>query len=315
MALYRSGLPQMAGQPFLTDSGLETTFVFHQNIPLPHFASIVLVETAEGVGALQRYFKSHIELAHSHGMGIVLESTTWRASHDWGRKLGYTAAGLVKANSASIKLMEDVRAMFAKDSPPIVISGNIGPRGDGYRSNNRMTIEEAMRYHQTQADCLAYSNADMLAAFTLNYVEEAIGIARAAQRTHMPIAISFTVETDGRLPSGMSLGDAIMQTDAMTDGYPVYYMINCAHPTHFAAVLREPAPWHHRLRGIRANASKRSHAELDDSPDLDIGNPEELGEDYRALCRQMPKLNVFGGCCGTDLRHVAAIATAVKPAA
>jgi homocysteine S-methyltransferase len=305
----------MAGQPFLTDSGLETTLVFHENIPLPLFASIVLVDKADGVGVLQRYFRSHVEMAHSHGMGIVLESPTWRASGDWGRRLGYTPAGLVKANSAAIKLMEDVRMMFAKDSPPIVISGNMGPRGDGYRHDKRMTVEEAMRYHQTQADCLAYTNADMLAAFTMNYVEEAIGIVRAAMRAHMPIAISFTLETNGKLPTGMSLGDAIQQTDMMTDGYPVYYMINCAHPTHFMKMLSEPAPWHTRLRGVRANASKRSHAELDDSPDLDIGNPMELGEDYRALCMQMPKLNVFGGCCGTDLRHVAAIAAAVKPMA
>ncbi|HET6425503.1 MAG TPA: homocysteine S-methyltransferase family protein [Planctomycetaceae bacterium] len=313
MAMYRDGLPQMGGQPFLTDSGLETTLVFRENIPLPHFASIVLVDRPDGIELLQRYFYSHVELAHAHGMGIVLESTTWRASADWGRKLGYTPAALIKANSSSIKLIEQVRAMFPMGSPPIVISGNMGPRGDGYQAHAKMTVEEAMRYHQTQADCLAHTNADMLAAFTLNYVEEAIGIVRAAQRARMPIAISFTLETDGRLPSGMMLGDAIERTDAMTDGYPLYYMINCAHPSHFAELFHEPAEWHQRLRGLRANASKRSHAELDNSPNLDIGDPNELGEDYRMLCEMLPQLNIFGGCCGTDLRHVAAIAAALKP--
>lgn len=313
MALYRDDLPQLDGQPFLTDSGLETTLVFHEHIPLPHFASLVLVDKPDGRERLRRYYRSHVELAHSHGMGIVVDSPTWRGSSDWGRKLGYTPAGLVNANSMGIQLMEDARSMFPKDAPPIVLSGAIGPRGDGYQSHARMTVEEAMRYHQTQADCLAHTNADMLAAYTLNYVEEAIGIARAAQRARMPVAISFTLETDGRLPSGMTLGEAIQRTDAMTDGYPLYYMINCAHPTHFIDVFREPADWQLRLRGLRANASKRSHAELDEADQLDSGDPQQLGEDYRRLCEMLPQLNIFGGCCGTDLRHVAAIADVVKP--
>jgi len=130
----------------------------------------------------------------------------------------------------------------------------------------------------------------------------------------MPVAISFTVETDGRLPSGASLDEAIETTDAATGGYPVYYMINCAHPTHLESAVARAGEWRDRIRGLRANASRRSHRELDESPDLDMGNPEELGREYRELRSVLRNLSIVGGCCGTDHRHVAAIARAMQPA-
>jgi homocysteine S-methyltransferase len=150
----------------------------------------------------------------------------------------------------------------------------------------------------------------MIAAITMNYVEEAIGVTRAAEAAKMPIAISFTVETDGRLPTGQTLKDAVIEVDQATGGAPAYFMINCAHPSHFSDVLGRDEPWIRRIRGLRANASKRSHAELDASADLDAGNPAELGRDYRSLLKMHPQINVLGGCCGTDHRHVEAIAGA-----
>jgi S-methylmethionine-dependent homocysteine/selenocysteine methylase len=152
----------------------------------------------------------------------------------------------------------------------------------------------------------------MVAAFTMNYVDEAIGITLAARDATMPIAISFTLETDGRLPSRQTLGDAIQQTDRASSAYPAYYMINCTHPTHFESALREGGLWRNRIRGLRANASKRSHAELDSSADLDIGNPVEFGKEYRALRTLLPQLAILGGCCGTDHRHVEAICDACE---
>jgi len=307
MSRYRNQLPQLADRLFLTDGGLETTLVFHEGITLPHFAAFDLLKDAAGTATLRRYFTRYVELARARGVGIVLESPTWRANPDWAAKLGYDAVSLAQANVRGIELLEHVRSSVADDGAPIVISGNLGPCGDGYRADARMSVREACDYHAPQVDVFATTNADMVAAFTMTYVEEAIGIALAARAVDMPVAISFTLELDGRLPSGQTLADAIEQTDRATRAWTAYYLINCAHPTHFASVLERAGDWRERIRGIRANASKRSHAELDSSPDLDIGNPVELAEEYRALRQLLPRLNVVGGCCGTDHRHVEAV--------
>lgn len=310
MSRYRNQLPQLADRLFLADGGLETTLVFQENLSLPHFAAFDLLKDATGTATLRRYFTRYVELARLRGVGIVLESPTWRANPDWAAKLGYDAARLAEVNRRGIELLETVRSNVGSDGPPVVISGNLGPRGDGYRADARMSVREACDYHAPQVDVFATTNADMAAAFTMTYVEEAIGIALAARAVDMPVAISFTLETDGRLPSGQTLADAIEQTESATLAWPAYYMINCAHPTHFASVLKQAGGWRERIRGVRANASRRSHAELDASPDLDIGNPLELGEEYRALRQLLPRLTVLGGCCGTDHRHVEAVCQA-----
>jgi homocysteine S-methyltransferase len=307
---YRDDLPQLYDRVFATDGGLETTLVFHDGIDLPAFAAFDLLRTAPGTAHLRAYFARYAALAHRHGLGLVLEAPTWRANRDWGARLGYHEDALQHANRAAIALMEDVRAEFANATTPIVISGNLGPRGDGYVLARTMSSDEAEAYHREQIATFADTAADMVAAFTMNYVEEAIGIVRAARACEMPVAISFTVETDGRLPSGQPLREAIEQCDSDTQQYPAYYMINCAHPTHFAQVLQRGA-WLDRVRGLRANASCKSHAELDDSTELDAGNPAELGEQYRALRTTLSHLNVIGGCCGTDHRHVDAMCGAL----
>jgi S-methylmethionine-dependent homocysteine/selenocysteine methylase len=247
-------------------------------------------------------------------MGLVLESATWRASSDWGQKLGYDAAGLADANRRSVGLLLEIRKAFETPATPMVISGAIGPRGDGYIADTRMSAQEAAAYHRTQIETLAGTDADMVAAFTMNYVEEAVGIVLAARDAAMPVAISFTLETNGRLPSGDTLEQAIVRTDRETGGYAAYFMINCAHPTHFRRVLEGGGAWVERIRGLRANASKRSHAELNDSPDLDAGDPQALGGEYRELHTLLPALAVVGGCCGTDDRHVDALCHALRAA-
>jgi len=312
MIRYRHQLPQLAGGLFLSDGGLETTLVFHERLELPFFAAFALLKDEKGTTILHRYFTRYAELAAARGLGAVLESPTWRANPDWAAKLGYDAAALADANRKGIQLLERVRSRLESAHSPIVISGNLGPRGDGYRAEAGMSIAEAQAYHAPQVEVFAGTHADMIAAFTMNYAAEAIGITLAARDAKMPVAISFTLETDGRLPSGQSLADAITETDAISGVYPAYYMINCAHPTHFESVLREQSPWRERIRGLRANASRRSHAELDSSPDLDIGDPAELGHEYRALRELLPQLNVLGGCCGTDHRHVEAICAACQ---
>lgn len=314
MSKYRERLPQLGNDVFITEGGIETTLVFHEGMDLPHFASFDLLKNDAGHDVLRRCYARYVEIARASKVGIVLEASTWRANADWGARLGYDAAALADINRKAVDLLLELRDAYETAHTPVVISGNLGPRGDGYRPDARMTARQARDYHAPQIETFAGTEADMVAAFTMNYVEEAIGIVVAARASAMPVAISFTLETDGRLPSGDTLEQAILRTDAQTDGYPVYYMINCAHPAHFEHVLRPAGAWTERLRGLRANASRRSHAELDESTDLDIGNPEELGNQYRDLKSLLPRLNVVGGCCGTDHRHVEAISRALVTA-
>jgi S-methylmethionine-dependent homocysteine/selenocysteine methylase len=310
MARYRNSLPQLGGGLFLADGGIETSLIYLDGIDLPEFASFPLLLTPDGEAALQRYFLPYVQLAHEYRTGLILESATWRASADWGTKLGFNAAQLADVNRRSIHMLEDIRRAWEAPRTPIVISGCIGPRGDGYIPATAMTADEAADFHAAQIAVFADTEADLVCALTMNYVEEAIGVGLAARRIGMPAAISFTVETDGCLPTGQTLQSAIEQVDATTAGWPAYFMINCAHPTHFAHVLRDGGAWLNRIRGIRANASHRSHAELNEATELDIGDPVELGKQYAALANALPKLNVMGGCCGTDQRHLAQIAAA-----
>lgn len=314
LARYRHDLPLVRGGMFLSDGGMETALIFQEGIELPHFASFVLLSTAEGRRRLLRYYTRYLEIARRHGTGFVLDTATWRANADWGEKLGYDAAALRKVNQDAVDLLTGLRTEYERPQAPVVLNGVIGPRGDGYQAG-RITADEAEDYHCAQAATFADSQADMITAVTMTNTEEAIGVVRAARGHDMPCAISFTVETDGRLVTGRSLQHAIETVDAETGGYPHYYMINCAHPTHFENVLERQSAWVRRIGGIRANASTKSHAELDESETLDAGDACDLAERYRSLTRRLPHLRVLGGCCGTDHRHMAAICEACLPRA
>jgi len=307
MTHFRNHLPQLQQGLFLTDGGCETTLIFHNKIDLPYFAAFDLMKTETGRAALRAYYERYINIALSLRLGFILESPTWRASRDWGAKLGYDAASLAAINTACIDLMAALRRQYQTRTTPMVIDGCVGPRGDGYDAACVMTAVDAEVYHAPQIQTLGAAGVDMIGAITMTNVNEALGIAHAAQAAGLPVAISFTLETDGRLPTGQSLGDAITEIDAATNHGPAYYMINCAHPTHFEDTLDSSAPWHKRVRGLRANASKRSHAELNDAPDLDDGNPAELGTQYSDILKRHRHINVLGGCCGTDHRHVECI--------
>jgi len=306
---YRDRLPQLEGDLFLTDGGIETVLIFHQGLELPAFAAFDLLKDEAGTEALRAYYAPYADLAREHGVGFVLESPTWRASPGWAGRIGYGGEELKSMNRKAIALMAELRARY-ENGAPIVISGCIGPQGDGYNPAVLLTADAAQGYHATQIETFRDTEADMVTAITMTYAEEAIGIARAAGEAGLPAAISFTLETDGRLPSGLTLGEAIEKVDAETDAAPAYYMINCAHPTHFEGILDPKKPWISRLRGLRANASTQSHAELDEATELDAGDPVDLGARYAALREQFPQLNVLGGCCGTDHRHVTEICSA-----
>jgi len=313
MAQYRYNLPQLSSDLFITDGGLETALAFHHGFDLPEFAAFDLLKHPAGYQTLQNYFRTYATLAQTYQVGIILESATWRANPDWGTKLGYDAAALANVNHQTIALLHNIRQEYETKQSPIVISGCLGPRGDGYIPGQTMTTQEAADYHRPQIEIFHAAGADLVTAMTINYVQEAIGIVRAAHAAAMPVVISFTVETDGHLPTGQSLKEAILQVDAATNQSAAYYMINCAHPTHFAAALSGEEPWLARIRGIRANASSKSHTELNESETLDVGNPAELGNQLRDLKKTLKHLNVLGGCCGTDDRHIEAICKACLP--
>jgi homocysteine S-methyltransferase len=316
MAKYRHQLPQLQGGLFLSDGGLETSLIFTEGLDLPYFAAFPLLRTPRGRDALTRYFRNFMAVASKRGLGFVLDTATWRANPDWAIRLGIGPAELDAINRDAVAHALTLRDEFERDgSGPVIVNGVLGPRGDGYRVDHAMSAAEAALYHAGQVEAFRAAGADMVSAITMNYVEEALGIAMAAKKAGMPVVISFTVETDGKLASGATIGDAIAAVDAATEGYPVYFMINCAHPSHFDAALTENAAWLGRIRGVRANASHKSHAELDEATELDAGDPIDLGQRYRALRTSLPRLNVLGGCCGTDHHHIAVIAEAVATAA
>jgi S-methylmethionine-dependent homocysteine/selenocysteine methylase len=303
-------LPHQDGRLYLTDGGFETTLIFHEGWDLPIAEAFVLLESEKGRKAIRAYFDRYLPVAVRHGVGFILESPTWRANPDWAAKAGYDRARLAELNHDAIALMREVRAKYESPRTPILISGNIGPRGDGYDPGTLMSPREAADYHAWQIDIFREEGVDCVSAFTMTNVNEALGVALAAKQADVPCVLSFTLETDGHLPTGETLGAAIEAVDRESGASPAYYMINCAHPTHFAGALESGSGWIRRLRAIRANSSCRSHAELDNSPELDTGNPHELGRQYADLLRRFPHINVLGGCCGTDHRHIACIGDA-----
>lgn len=296
----------------LTDGGIETTLVFHEGIDLPHFAAFPLLDAPDGRAVLRRYFEAFFAVAREHGAAFHLDTPTWRASRDWGERLRYDRAALDRVNRDAVAFARELAA--AAPDLAVRVNGVVGPRGDGYVVDERMTAEEAHAYHADQVESFAAAGADVVSAITMTYPDEAIGFVRAAAGAGVPAIVSFTVGTDGSLPDGTPLAEAIEAVDGATGGVTEAFMVNCAHPTHFEHVLRRGGPWTERIGGLRANASTMSHSELDAAEELDPGDPEDLASRYLALRESLPRLSILGGCCGTDRRHVAAIASAWRGA-
>jgi homocysteine S-methyltransferase len=310
MVAYRDSLPQLTGELFLGDGGVETDLIFNHGIDIPEFAAHTLLPNTKGREALASYFREYLALAREVGAGFILNSQTWKAHTYWAGDLGATEAELRQANRESIDFISSLRDEFKDNAKPIVLDGIIGPRGDAYSPDHDVAAHEAEDYHAQQLGWLAETDVDMVTATTFAESEEAVGVVRAAQTVGLPVVVSFTVETDGALPSGQSLSDAIRYVDKETNSAAAYFGVNCAHPDHFFHVL-ENSDWARRIRALRCNASCKSHAELDESETLDAGDPPELGRRYVEIRETMPWLNVFGGCCGSDLRHVKEMARAL----
>jgi homocysteine S-methyltransferase len=285
----------------VTDGGLETALIFREGIDLPHFAAFPLLDSDDGREAIARYFRPFLEIADARGLPFVLDTPTWRANADWGEALGYRAPALADVNSRAV----DLARTIADSHREVVIDGVVGPRGDGYVVSDRMSADEAEHYHSAQIRTFATAGVDRVTAVTLTYVEEAIGVVRAAASSGVEVVTSFTVETDGRLPDGTDLGAAILALDAATGSYARFHMVNCAHPRHLdLGIAPEPAA---RVGGLRVNGSPLSHAELDAAEELHADAPAELADAHAGLRAAFPFVELLGGCCGTDARHVEAI--------
>ncbi len=295
-------LPQLAGEPVVNDGGLETDLIYHHKADLPHFAAFPLVDDAAGRDLLLDYYREYVNIAERAGAAVQLDTPTWRASADWGERLGYSASDLRRVNRDAVALIGRLKD---ETGGRLLVSGNVGPRGDGYVAGAAIDPDEAAAYHAPQIEALADGGADLVTVLTLTGTGEAVGIVRAARAAGVPVAVSFTVEQDGRLPDGTTLAAAVSEVDA--EGGPDYFMVNCAHPTHIAPGLAEDGAWRSRIRGLRVNASTLSHAELDVASELDEGDPGELTRSQNELRSLLPNLSLVGGCCGTDSRHLAAM--------
>lgn len=305
-----SNLEQLlkADRPFLTDGGFETWLFFQKGFAAPEFAAIVLMDNDEARQAMHDYFDGFLELAEDSNTGFVLDTNTWRGCLQWAGKLNKSEAELLRLSQAAVDFAKDIRDAWQARLAPILINGVVGPAGDAYVPGTLPDAASAYDMHLPQIELFARTGVDLISAITMTNIGEATGIANAAQYVNLPVVISFTVETDGHLPTGMALGDAIGAVDAATNHAPLYYMVNCAHPDHFTTALAAGSDWVSRIGGVRANASRLSHAELDAAETLDDGDPEEFGCLHLKMARHLPGLRVFGGCCGTDHRHIESVA-------
>ena len=300
------GRPSIGSGVFVTDGGIETDLMLRRGVDLPHFAAFPLVETAQGRSTLREYYSGYVAIAAATGRPLMLESPTWRANPDWGRLLGYTADDLARVNSEAIEFLQELRRDHADSIGRIRVSGTVGPRHDGYAVEQTPTPADAFEYHRPQMAAFAAGHADLATAYTITHVGEAIGIVRAARAEGLPVAVSFTVDFDGRLLSGRSLADAIGEVDDAAA--PDYFLVNCAHPSHIrAAVGAEPGAWTRRIAGTRANAADAGHADLDEAVERGDGTPESFASAQAELLDCLPHLSILGGCCGTDERHISAM--------
>ncbi len=294
-------------RPLLTDGGFETWLFFQQGFEAPEFAAIVLMDDEQARQAMRRYFDGFFRMAAAAQTGFVLDTNTWRGCTHWGAKLNRSQSQMLQLSWDAVNFAKEMRVQWQARVSPILVNGVVGPAGDGYQPGKVPDVAEARDMHRPQIRTLAQAGVDMVSAITMTNPGEAIGIAHAATEQHLPVVVSFTVETDGRLPTGELLGDAIRSVDAATNGAPIYYMVNCAHPDHFRDAISRGTDWVARIGGVRANASRLSHAELDVAETLDDGDPAEFGRLHADLAGLLPNLRVFGGCCGTDHRHVGSV--------
>ena len=297
----------------LTDAGLETVLVFEEGLDLPHFAAFPLLDSDEGRVVLRRYYEPFLRLARDRGSAFVLSSPTWRANPDWGELLGYDDKALAELNGRAVAFLEQVRdeVMPAEERDAVVIEGCIGPRSDAYSPTLRMDAASAAEYHGFQLPSVCRCR---LRAGVSTDAQLPGGSDRSRSR-----GSNGRPSDRGQLHRRDRRTVAERRFDRASD--PRRGRGNRRHRPLLHDQLRPPQPLRscgaalkgqarRRIHGLRANASMKSHAELDAAEDLDAGDPTDLARRYVALRRELPELHVLGGCCGTNLSHVTAISRA-----
>jgi len=299
-------LPQQTGSLMTSAGGFETWMQYVDGFKLRHFCGFELLNDARGEACLRDYHRKVVEAAVANGFGVINEGLHYRASRDWGALTGFSREGLEEINIRGIEFYRDFAKEYATAETPMTVSGAIGPKGDAYNVGRVPDAAEAEDYHSEQILTMRKAGVDQVTAMTFSGVEEAIGFCRAAKAAGVPVVVSFFVVRGGRLKGGESLDEAIARVDAATGNAPAYFMINCTHPTEFEPSLTE-GDWTNRLGGFMPNAVAAETLDLCKLGHLEDGDPEELGDQMAGLARRFGHVNVWGGCCGTDGRHIGQI--------
>lgn len=304
--------PRLEGKFYLTEGGTETEILYKWGFELPEFAMFPLLDNPKADQVIRDIYRRYFDAAEKHQTGLLILGHDYRASPDWGAKLGYTTEGLADMQRRTIEFLDDVRREYVGRVSDVYIAGCIGPRGDAYGTGGDISEEEAEEYHSVQLTTLKSTQADMAIAVTFNNVPEAVGVIRAAHRIGIPIGVSLTLTTEGVLRSGPTLREAIEVIEEKTNGSAAWYGTNCSHPLEFASALADEGPWLERLRYIRPNAVKMEKVALCKLGHLEDGDPVELGEQMGEVASKFPSADILGGCCGTDERHLGEIAINVN---
>lgn len=307
MADAKSFPSKQEGRFYLSEGGTETELMYKYGFELPEFAMFPLLNNPDAVSKMREMFRSYLEVVAVNGMCALMGGLDYRASPDWGERLGYSPEGLAEANHHALAFLREIADEYTTDIQEILIQGVIGPRGDAYERNETITENEAEDYHSVQLKTLKEADVDLALAMTFNNIRESIGVARAAAKVGVPLAISFIVNSESKLDTGQSLGEAIATIDAETNHAPEFYSVNCCHPIEYEPAI-ESYDWINRVRGVRPNASKRDKIALCQLGHLEDGDPVELGQQCGDLARRYPHMDIWGGCCGTWDNHLNEIA-------
>ncbi|HSP29842.1 MAG TPA: homocysteine S-methyltransferase family protein [Ilumatobacteraceae bacterium] len=302
---------QRPGVRYLAEGGQETEILYKYGFDLPHFAMLPLLDDPRAMAELGGMYERYLDTAATHGFGALMGGFDYRASPDWAALLGYSPAALEELQLRAIAFLRDTATPYLDQLPAVLFAGIVGPRGDAYTLDQRMTAEQAQDYHSTQIATLALAKVDLVEAMTFNSVPEAVGVARAAADAGLPASISFTLDSNHRLHSGPTLRDAVESVDAECgDARPAFYGINCSHPLEFLPAI-EPGSWFERVRCLRPNAAMMDKIALCTLGHLESGDPVDLGRRMGEIAQQHPHIDIWGGCCGTWETHLDEIARTV----
>jgi homocysteine S-methyltransferase len=274
----------------------------------PHLVNAAFLYERTSRAALEAILHQYLAIGREFGLPLLVSTPTWRASRERIAAAGYARADV---NGDNVRFLEELRQGTGEYARQVVVCGLMSCRGDAYRPAAALTLDEARQFHAWQAEKLAAAGVDLLLAATLPALSEAIGLALALAATGTPYLISFVARAQGTLLDGTPLKEAIAAIDAAATPPPLAYLLNCTHASFARAALLHPvnsSPLvRQRVVGLLANTAALTPEELDDSATLVEEAPETFAAGVAALHSELG-LKLLGGCCGTDDRHIRALA-------